>query len=177
MAATQPARRVKRQVAQQTKQQLILLDTNIWLDYFDESRPGFQSAVALVEFAHNAGIGLLIAPTSCKDFYYQCSYAIKRDARANGMELTAELSMAAEEFAWGCVQSICEMATVISMGSVDVQMSRSIHKLHRDFEDDLIVAAAMRCGVDYLVTSDKRLAANAPVPTLNAAQALAMLSA
>ena len=160
-----------------TQQQLLLLDTNIWLDYFDESRPGFQSAVELVEFAQTAGIGLLAAPTSCKDFYYQCAYAIKRDARAAGVDLTAQLSMAAEEFAWGCVQSIFEMATVVSMGSVDMQMSRSIHKLHRDFEDDLIVAVAMRCGADYLVTSDKRLAANAPVPTLNAAQTLAMLSA
>lgn len=161
----------------QTKQRTILLDTNIWLDYFDDSRPGFQSAVELVDFAHGAGVELLIAPTSCKDFYYQCAYAIKRDARANGKEMTAEISMAAEEFAWGCVQSIFEMATVVSMGNVDAQMSRSVHRLHRDFEDDLIVAVAIRCGVEYLVTSDRRLAANAPVPTLNAAQSLAMLSA
>ncbi len=163
--------------AHQAKRQLILLDTNIWLDYFDESRPGFQSAVDLVEYAQNAGIDLLIAPTSCKDFYYQCAYAIKRDARASGAELTAQLSMAAEEFAWGCVQSIFEMATVVSMGYVDMQMSRSVHKLHRDFEDNLIVAVAMRCGASYLVTSDRRLAANSPIPTLNAGQALAMLSA
>ena len=156
--------------------QLLLLDTNVWLDYFDRSRAGFESAVALVWFARRSGVDLLIAPTSCKDFYYQCAYSVKRDARACGREVTPEVAAAAEEFAWGCLQSITEMATVASMGQVDVAMSRSVHKLHRDFEDDLIVAVAMRCGATYLVTGDRRLAANSPVPTLDAAQTLAMLS-
>jgi predicted nucleic acid-binding protein len=158
-------------------QQLLLLDTNVWLDYFDQTRPGFQSAVALVRYARRAGIGLLIAPTSCKDFYCQCASSVKRDARASGKEVTPAISAAAEEFAWGCLQSITRMATVASMGQVDVAMSRSIHNLHQDLEDDLIVAVAMRCGVTYLVTGDRKLAASSPVPTLNAAQALAMLGA
>ena len=158
------------------EQQRLLLDTNVWLDYFDESRVGFASAVDLVRFAQQTDIELLVAPTSCKDFYYLTAHAIKSAARAAGKEVSAELASAAEEFAWGCVQSILDTATVVGMGMVDTQMARSIHRVHRDFEGDLIVAVAMHCGVDYLVTSDKRLAANSPVPTLDASQVLVMLA-
>ena len=160
----------------QTNGQALLLDTNVWLDYFDQSRVGFASAVALIRYAKQEGIDLLIAPTSCKDFYYQCVLAIKRDVRRAGREVTREVADAAEEYAWGCLQSITEIATVASMGLVDVAMSRTIHRVHRDFEDDLIVAVATRCQVTYLVTGNRRLAANSPVPTLNARQAFEMLS-
>ncbi len=160
----------------QTNGQTLLLDTNVWLDYFDQSRVGFASAVALIRLARQEGIDLLIAPTSCKDFYYQCALAIKRDVRRAGREVTREVADAAEEYAWGCLQSITEIATVASMGLVDVAMSRTIHRVHRDFEDDLIVAVATRCQVTYLVTGDRRLAADSPVPTLNVAQVLKLLS-
>ncbi len=155
---------------------MLLLDTNVWLDYFDQSRVGFESAIALIRLACQLGMDLLIAPTTCKDFYYQCALSIKRDARRAGKEVTQSLAAAAEEYAWGCLQNIVEIATVASVGMADVAMSRSIHRSQRDFEDDLIIAVAMRCEVAYLVTGDRRLAAKSPVPTLNSAQIVQLLS-
>ena len=158
------------------KQQTLLLDTNVWLDYFDASRAGSKSAVELVRFACENDIGLLVTPMSCKDFYYQSAQAVKRAAREAGKDVTPDISAAAEEFAWGCLQNLVETAEVASTGLTDVRMARTIHQIHRDFEDDLVVAVAMRCGVDYLITGDRRLAARSPVPTLDAALALTMLS-
>jgi predicted nucleic acid-binding protein len=65
---------------------------------------------------------------------------------------------------------------VLSVGLVDVESARSLHRIHRDFEDDLLLATAQRAEVSYLVTSDVKLAAKSPVPTMNAADLLTLLS-
>ena len=157
------------------KRQLLMLDTNVWLDCYDRSRPGCGDAAALVDYALQEGIGLLITPMSLKDFYYHIARAVKNAARREGADVTPQVAQAAEEFAWECVQHLLNIATVASAGTVDAAMSRSLHRVHRDFEDDLLLAVAMRCEVAYLVTSDKRLASNAPLPTLNARQTLSLL--
>ena len=49
------------------------------------------------------------------------------------------------------------------------------HQIHRDFEDDLILAAMERSGADYLVTNDKRLRTHAPVAAITPADMLTLL--
>lgn len=153
----------------------LMLDTNILIDYFDGTRHNFDSAVELVLYAISYHVPLLVAPSSLKDFYYIAQQTAKDELRRKAGVLTKEAACSAEEFAWGCVQSLIGFTTVVSQGLIDVSMAKSLHKLHRDFEDDLLLAAAMRCEVSYLVTNDKRLAAKSPVPALSAADTLLVL--
>ncbi len=157
------------------KRTALLLDTNVLLDYFDGTRAGFEDAVALVLFAGEAGIPLYVTPTSLKDFYYVTMRMVKEAQRRENGLVSERAALSAEEFAWGCVECVTEFATVVSQGMVDVSMARSLRKIHRDFEDDLILAVALRCEASYFVTNDQRLAAKSPVPALSAADTLLML--
>lgn len=155
----------------------ILLDTNILLDLFDAARPGYEAADKLVKYAVENQVPLLVTPLSLKDFYYLQTRALKRTARGKRKRLSEDAAAAAEEFAWGCVEYLVELASVLSVGLVDVELARSLHRIHRDFEDDLLLATAQRAEVSCLVTSDVKLAAKSPVPTFNAADLLTLLAA
>lgn len=159
------------------RQKRLLLDTNVWIDLFEPTRPGFSDAKDLVDYCLKNDIALMIAPTSLKDFYYQLNAQIKRRIREEGREITPSIAVATEECAWGCAQSILDYANVVSMGLIDVGMARSLRGMHRDLEDNMIVAVAMRCEADCLVTSDKRLIAKCPVPSMNPFDARSYLHA
>ena len=47
--------------------------------------------------------------------------------------------------------------------------------LHADFEDDLIIAAALRAEADYLVTNNEGLLRHCPVAALDARDMVALL--
>ena len=49
--------------------------------------------------------------------------------------------------------------------------------LHADFEDDLVIAAALRAKADYLVTNDEGLLRHCPVAALDARDMVALLEA
>ena len=46
-------------------------------------------------------------------------------------------------------------------------MASKQRELHNDFEDDLIIAAAVRAKTDLLVTNDVKLCSHAPVAAMS----------
>lgn len=46
-------------------------------------------------------------------------------------------------------------------------MASKQRQLHSDYEDDLIIAAAMRAEADLLVTNDVKLCSHAPVAAMS----------
>lgn len=155
----------------------LLLDSNVWVDLFASDRPGRADATALVTHAMSRQIALLYAASSVKDVYYLLEEREKRRVRASGVEVTATIAAAVNEYAWGCVLSMGEMATVVPVDQSDLWIATKFRTVHEDLEDDLVLAAMERSQADFLVTSDETLLRKSPVAALSPHDLLALMTA
>lgn len=145
----------------------LLLDTNVWIDYFSPWRQGHELACKLLATSVEQGVDLLFAVSSSKDVYYQVQVGYKWAAKRCEGTLTEEKALAARETAWGCVRWMSEIANPVGCDMSDVWLAQKQKAVHMDYEDDLIIAAAIRSKATQLVTNDRSLVMHAPVSTLN----------
>ena len=89
-----------------SQQTSLLVDTNIWLDYFLANRPAHAAAMSFMLFAHEHGYPLLYPTAIVKDVFYLTANVFKRDMRNENGRLTERDAAAATEIAWGCVPRI-----------------------------------------------------------------------
>lgn len=155
----------------------ILLDTNVWLDVFDGARPRSAKANELIDICEHKGIDLLFAAGSTKDVYYLVGASLKRQARAAGEALSENQTQAIATYAVACVSNMCEVATAVGVDASDIWLAQKYQRVHADFEDCLILAAAERSKADYLVTNDGALLRHAPMAALSVEDFLAHLDA
>lgn len=161
--------------AEAERQRSVVVDTNIWLDYYLGSRPGSADAKDFVEAALRADVELLITVSSLKDLYYLIQSEYKRNIRTGGSAVSESDALAVKEVAWGCVNHATELATVVGADMSDVWLARMQRSLHDDFEDDLVLAAVKRAEALCLVTNDDLLAKRAPVVVFGPKDAAAFL--
>lgn len=154
---------------------LILVDTNVWLDYFIPNRVGRANAIAFLKGACEAGADLLYAAASSKDLFYLIASEHKAWYRREHGELTHEAAAAATALAWDCLENLSELATPVPCDLSDIWLAKKQRALHNDYEDDLLIAAAMRAHADLLVTNDVALCSHAPVAAMCVADALRYL--
>lgn len=153
----------------------LLLDTNVWIDNYVGTRAACNNSRALIDTCNQLGIPLLISITSLKDVYYLICLELKHESR--NREETVSNGCAIEEIAWKFVQNAATLATIVPADTSDFHVARYFHELHKDLEDDLILAAMERSGADYLVTNDKKLLLHAPVAAVNPGDMLTLLKA
>lgn len=154
---------------------LVLLDTNVWVDYYSSPREGHDAARSLMDGVECAGAQLLYAIQSMKDVFYLVASDYKSWTRKRTGTLTEAQAAAATATAWGCLDNMAEIACAVGCDQSDVWLARKTRRLHADFEDDLVLAAAQRAGADLLVTSDEQLRRHAPVAALSVPDALTYL--
>lgn len=154
----------------------LVIDANVWLDYFDARRAHSSEAKECLEVALQKGCVLLYPVGSIKDVYYILCATAKREFRAMYGELTEVAARAAEGFAWGCVQSMRSVATAVGADESDLWLAEKNHEVQPDLEDDLVIAAAQRSGADLLVTSDRGLLQHAPVACVTPQDAVKLLA-
>lgn len=115
---------------------------------------------------------VFVAAVSLKDLFY----VAKQQARADhGGGLLPGDAAAATRIAWGCVERMLDIALVPNLGYAEGREALLLQNVHGDFEDNLVVAAALHMGADCLVTSDGRLMKHAPIACLTPQDALALL--
>ena len=153
----------------------VLLDTNVWLDAFDGARPRSREASELIDVCARRGIDLLYAVGTAKDVYYLVGASLKRQVRTAGEALSEDQARAIAVYAAACVTNMDEIATAVGADSSDVWLARKYQRIHTDFEDCMVLAAAQRAKADYLVTSDGALLRHAPVATLSVDDFLALV--
>lgn len=154
----------------------MLLDTNVWLDWYLGARPGHDTASKLLHQANAHDVELMHAVTSTKDVFFLVMLDFKtalRKERAG--RLTEQDASVAREFAWACLENMQAVSAAVGCDESDVWVARKQRKLHGDYEDNLIVAAAMRAQASLLVTNDKTLLRHSPVATLSVEDALKLL--
>lgn len=145
----------------------MLLDTNVWLDYYLPWRGGHATAKRLIERALEDNRIVAYAVSAAKDVYYLVAAEHKRVERAEAGSLSESAARAATITAWGCVNNMQAIACAVPLDHTDAWMASKQRALHGDFEDDLVIAAAMRGKVDYLVTNDEELLRHCPVAALS----------
>lgn len=155
----------------------ILIDTNVWIDFYLGGRPGHAAARELLLKASAAGVQLLHAVSSTNDVFFLVAADFKRAARRQGGgTLTESAAAAAEATAWACLENMTAISTTVGCDQSDVWLARKYRRLHADYEDDLIIAAAMRAKASLLVTNDEQLIRHSPVATLSVESALKLLA-
>lgn len=156
----------------------LLMDTNVWLDYFMGGRSGHGEACRLINAAIENDVRLLHASLSAKDLFYLVSAGFEHACRQqNGGVLAQEAATAARETAWACLQTLGVLSSPVGCDQSDIWVAEKQRVVHGDFEDDLIIAAAMRSNADVLVTRDEKFLRHCPVAALRPADAIRLLQA
>ena len=153
----------------------ILLDTNIWLDFYFAARPAHREAEELYSIAKSKGVDLMYAAAAVKDIYFILGLSLKRRLRSDGGSLTEKDALAVRAVTWAAVEHLSQEAFAVGTDESDVWLACKYRRVHDDFEDDLLIAAAQRSQADYLVTNDEQHIRHSPVPTLSSRDALEVL--
>ena len=159
------------------KTQTILVDTNVWLDFYAIERPHSAASKQLLSYAFAHDIGILYPADIIKDVFYLVTSTTKQFLRAKHGTLTHDDAALANEFAWSAVNHMRENAFAVSIGQADVWYAAKMRPVHGDFEDNLVLAAADQAKATFLVTNDQQLIAHAPVAALTPGDALKALQA
>lgn len=154
----------------------LLIDTNVWMDYFSGRSDRTANIVHLIEIADaSERIALFASSLSVKDVSYLVSAAIKRECRRKTGSLSDDAIAAANETAWACVRQMREFALIAPVGADEVFDSFVFRPHHNDFEDDLMLGVANRIDADYVVTEDKNLIRHTNGVCIDVKQALRLV--
>lgn len=136
----------------------ILVDTNVWLDYFLARSAHHKAVSTFIARAFECeNIVLYIPSLSLKDLAYQLASLMKLDARRAGKDITPDIAAAAREISWSCVRSVLEKALVAPISRTEVLGAFTYKRIHDDFEDDLVLAALDAVDANFLMTHDEAL--------------------
>ena len=164
----------------------LLIDTNVWLDVEFGERGGWPTEFLVACRMADARMG--IAAHSLNDIFYLIQRRLKLDRQrmgrddlrlgVDGQQLgdgqrrgrrrddPESIAPAARIAAWAVVEHILEVAEVVGSDYMDALLATKHRSIHDDYEDDLVIAAAMRMNADLLVTSDQALIRHAPIAAL-----------
>lgn len=155
----------------------VLVDTNVWLDYFLARSERHEDVTCFVTgAADREDIVLYVASLTLKDLAYQLASQMKLDARRAGAEVTEAVAAAAREVSWSCVRNVLELAVVAPVGSNEVLGAFTLRHVHDDLEDDMILAVAEAVGAHALMTHDAQLARHAESLCITARDGVELLS-
>lgn len=156
----------------------LLVDTNIWLDYFIPERANHKLVLQFIQKAIEADAELLYAAISAKDIYYQFAKDRKMKARLeNNGTLSPEDSHTINVIAEAVIKNLSQIATGVACDSSDIWLAQKYCTQHSDFEDNFIVTAAQRAKADYLVTNDEKLLRHCPVASADVIDAITFINA
>ena len=162
--------------ASSSKVMKLLIDTNIWVDYFLSRSSECRAVTKLLSLAAaSESFALYVVSHSIKDISYILASTMKEQARRCDGELKPEAAAAAREVAWGCVRNMLDRAIVIPVGQAEILQAFTYKRIHDDLEDDIVLGAAYRAGIDYIVTHDKPISCHSPIPCIDVTQALELL--
>lgn len=147
------------------KKASLLVDTNVWLDYF-LGRKGAQSAARFLGKTLENDDVLVTTTSITKDVFYLIGASLKRRTVADGGVNSGRNAKAINEIAWQCLSTIQGMAIVLNQGFEQHLEAMVLRDANSDYEDDILVATAQSADVDFIVTSDERLLKSSPVAAI-----------
>ena len=155
----------------------LVIDTNVWLDYLLGYRSHHEDAKRLIIEALRREIPLVIPPHSLNDVFFLVQQQLKAANRKDGKLSPEAAAECARRSAWASLDTIMAIAAVGPSDQSDAWIASKHRTLHPDYEDNLVVACAMRLDARMLVTNDQSLIKRAPVAALTARDALMLIIA
>ena len=152
-----------------------MVDTNVWVDLYVPGRPNRESSIAFFEEAKRFRAELSFTLEIARAVFRIVSYEAKRWVRQGKGELSETYARAIADHAWDFVQDMQEYGTPVGSSTPDLWMASKLRDEHPEIEDNLIIAACMRLGIDYLVTNDAKLLRHSPVATVDPAMMTRLL--
>ena len=116
----------------------LLLDTNVWFDYFMGQGRSLQAIQGLIEAGLDGRADLLYAPTSAKDLFYLIPRRLCSTDESGGGKAPVSYRPAA----WACVERMMELATAAPLSHAECELARMLRSTFGDFEDKPLLAAA-----------------------------------
>lgn len=135
----------------------LLVDCNVWIDAYAATRPRHDESLGFVNRALESGAALMYGASKLETVFYVLSAEVKRVTRMQLGAVSERDALCAQEFAWGCVNNLCGIATAVGVDQGDLWLARRYRVYHADLEDNVLLAAAQRSEADYVVTWDKGL--------------------
>lgn len=154
---------------QVSKIKSLLIDTNVWLDYFLGEGPNLEAISKIISIGYTNDLMLLYTPTSAKDLFYLIPRRLKRSGGETGESYVL--------VAWACVKRMMGLATAAPLTLGECELARMLGTKYPDFEDNLVLAAGETVKADYIVTQDKAFIAQLPEACITPARAVELLSA
>lgn len=154
----------------------LLVDTNVWLDALLPWRMQTEGARTLIRRARQHDCKLLYPVHVVKDVLYLCERSTKQRLREHG-GLTEDEASHVYRLAWSCVYRMRSVATAVGCDESDLWLAAKYQDVIGDFEDSLVVCAAVRAGASYLVTNDTRLLKASPVRAVSSVEAVKLMEA
>lgn len=152
----------------------LMVDTNVWLDYYLDRGPRHDAAGKVIVAAAGERAALYVTDGILKDFFFLFQQTLQEMHRSDGLAIDANLAASIEETTWACLRNIMHLALVVPLGAGEVWEAFALRSRHGDFEDNLVIAAAKRADADYIVTADKKLRQRSPVPCLDIGEAASL---
>lgn len=149
----------------------LVIDTNVWVDYFLNNELDRGASKCLLECAVKNDVSLLVCPTTLKDVFYLLPRRFKRQDALEGKPETSY-----EPVAWACIESMLELAAPSPLWLFECTLARSLRSKFRDYEDNLILASSESAKADYIVTRDGPLLQRFPEACITPEHAIELIS-
>lgn len=155
----------------------LILDTNVILDCYFPDRSTASQSISAVDAAIAHGATLLYTAAQAKDIFFLSGHILKSLEKAENGKLSDDSAKAINCICWDMLENLDSFAAVIRADGADAWLARKYRAVHSDFEDNLVVAAAVRANADFVVTNDEQLLKHAPVATITPAGLIRLLDA
>ena len=152
------------------------LDANVWVDSFCVDHAESLAARAFIGQATEMGALLFFPVHIAKDVLHVVQHELKRSVLASGGALDEASARAIGDAALAFVRNMTENATAVGADASDLWLADKCLALHRDYEDNLVLAACKRAQVDYLVTNDRKLLEHADLAAKTPRQMMPILA-
>ncbi|MEY8459809.1 PIN domain-containing protein [Eggerthellaceae bacterium 24-137] len=148
----------------------IVVDKNIWLDFYLKERALHEEAVRFIRTAEEYDANLGTPADAVNEVFYIVSKYLKQKARENDGVVDERTAHGINDFAWSCVDHMTDLAVSIPLDDRTAWLARHYRDVTSDYEDGSVLAACELCKARYLVTHDRKLAAQANIATKTAAE-------
>lgn len=155
----------------------VVVDTSVWIDYLFGNRSSHEDAKRFIMEAVSQEIPLVIPPHSLNDVFFLVQQQLKAANRQDGKLAPEAAAECARRSAWASIDIIMELAAIGPTDQSDAWIASKYRNLHPDYEDNLVVACAMRLDARMLVTNDQALIKHSPVATISAHDAYELITA
>ena len=133
-----------------------MVDANVWVDSFCAEHTESLAACAFIGQATETGALLFFPVHIAKDVLHVVQHELKRSVLAGGGALDEASVRAIGDAALAFVRNMTENATAVGADASELWLADKYLTLHRDYEDNLVLAACKRAQIDYLVTNNRK---------------------